>query len=157
MSVVTTIEPFTKIKGTRKTRVIIILALYVISSLIAIFSTQDFLALYGKFLQVLLFFMIPWTCINLVDFYFVRHGKYNIEAIFDLNGEYGRWNWTTIIIYFVTVAIEVPFVNLNWYVGPIANALGGADLAWIVGGLFSAISYYVLARRQIKTAMSVVQ
>jgi purine-cytosine permease-like protein len=32
------------------------------------------------------------------------------------------------------------------YVGPIANSLGGADLAWLVGFLFAAVAYYIGAR-----------
>ncbi|MHB1928679.1 MAG: hypothetical protein ACYDEN_03615 [Acidimicrobiales bacterium] len=32
------------------------------------------------------------------------------------------------------------------YVGPIANALGGADISWIVGSLFAALLYYIGVR-----------
>src|SRR5216683_6534987 len=32
------------------------------------------------------------------------------------------------------------------YVGPVANALGGADIAWIVGFVFAAVAYYAGAR-----------
>ncbi|MDK2599775.1 cytosine permease [Bacillus stercoris] len=35
---------------------------------------------------------MPWTAINLVDYYFVRHGKYQVKAMFDVNGPYGKVN-----------------------------------------------------------------
>lgn len=133
MSFMTTVEPFTYIKGTKKNRIIVIMVIYLIGSLIAVFSTQDFLAVYGKFIQIILFFIIPWTSINLVDFYFVRHGQYN---------------WKTIGTYFLTILIQIPFINLNWYVGPISQALGGADIAWLVGGVLSAVLYYYINRKQ---------
>jgi purine-cytosine permease-like protein len=37
------------------------------------------------------------------------------------------------------------------YVGPIANSLGGADIAWIVGFVFAGIVYYVGARLGLAT------
>ena len=38
------------------------------------------------------YFLIPWTAINLVDYYCLRKGQYRIDDIFDLNGIYGRIN-----------------------------------------------------------------
>jgi nucleobase:cation symporter-1, NCS1 family len=37
--------------------------------------------------------MIPWTAINLTDYYVVRRGRYVIEDIFKTDGRYGRVNW----------------------------------------------------------------
>ena len=33
---------------------------------------EDFLGNFNNFLLVVLYFMIPWTAVNLVDFFFVR-------------------------------------------------------------------------------------
>ncbi len=49
-------------------------------------------------------------------------------------------------MYAVTVAVEWPFMNNAWIVGAAAKALGGADIAWIVGFVFAAVVYYVGAR-----------
>lgn len=146
MSVITTIEPFTKIKGDKKTRITMVSIICVIGTAIAIWGSGDFMMAYTNFLLLLLYCMIPWTAINLVDFYFIRRGHYNIEAIFDVNGEYGRFNGKALFTYFATVVVQIPFINTTWYQGPIAKAMNGADIAWIVGLIFSAILYYVLAR-----------
>ncbi|MNU09025.1 hypothetical protein D3C72_2553620 [compost metagenome] len=37
-------------------------------------------------------------------------------------------------------------MNTTLYVGPVATALDGVDLAWIVGLLVPALSYYWLMR-----------
>ncbi|MNJ60467.1 hypothetical protein D3C77_562020 [compost metagenome] len=40
----------------------------------------------------------------------------------------------------------VPFFSLPFFVGPVAEALGGADIAFIPGLLISGSLYFVLAR-----------
>lgn len=147
MSTITTIQPIIKIEGTKRNRVLIISLLSILIAVIAIYASQNFLTLYGLFLQVLLYFMIPWTSINLVDFYFIRCKKYNILAMYDSNGEYGRFNWKTLAVYFLTVLIEVPFISATWYVGPVAQMLHGGDIAWLIGGIFAAVAYYLLNQK----------
>jgi purine-cytosine permease-like protein len=54
------------------------------------------------------------------------------------------------IIYLLAFGIEVPFMNTTIYEGPVAKALGGGDIAWIVGAVVT-VPLYVggawLARR----------
>jgi NCS1 family nucleobase:cation symporter-1 len=38
------------------------------------------------------------------------------------------------IVYLVAFGIEVPFMNTTVWEGPVAKALNGGDIAWIVGG-----------------------
>jgi len=145
MSTITTLEPFTKIRGTRKTRVTIVTITAIIGMAIAIWGSGDFLTIYSNFLLLLLYFMIPWTSINLIDYYFIKRGRYSIADIFDPSGIYGRFNWRSLGTYFATVIIEIPFMNTTWYQGSLSVAMGGADIAWIVGGLFAAIVYYLVS------------
>jgi nucleobase:cation symporter-1, NCS1 family len=100
-----------------------------------------------QYLLLLLYFIIPWTAINLVDFYFVRRGRYSIPDLFSPRSRYGLVNWVTIAIYVVVMGVEVPFMNTTGYTGPIAKSLGGADLTWIVGLLLAGSAYYVIGRR----------
>ena len=50
------------------------------------------------------------------------------------------------ILYLVTIGIEIPFVDATLYEGPIAKALGGTDIAWIVGLVIASVVYWLLAR-----------
>lgn len=147
MSFVTTVEPFTKIRVNKMTRLIIMTAITAFCTYLSIAASSNFMANFTNFMSILLYLMIPWTAINLVDFYFVKHGEYDIDAIFDLNGRYGKFNWKALATYFLTFAVECPFVNCTYYQGAVSKALGGADLAWLVGLFFASIVYYVWSTR----------
>ena len=96
-------------------------------------SSQDFVEQFGAFLAVLLYLFTPWTAINLVDFYWVRKGHYSVREIFNPRGMYGRWNWRGLLAYGVGFVAMIPFFSTPLYSGPIATALGGADIAMLVG------------------------
>ncbi len=124
-----------------------------IGTLLAIWGQGNFLT---NFMLFLTYFLIAWTAINLVDFYFVRHGEYRVKDIFDVNGIYGAVNWVTLITYVISVLVEIPFINTTIYEGPLAKALGGADISWIVGLVVSAPLYYFLARSRVNEHKSTV-
>ena len=68
--------------------------LFVIAIIPALVSADDFLANYANFLALLLCVLIPWTAVNLVDYYLLRHGVYDIDALFERDGgRYGKFNW----------------------------------------------------------------
>jgi NCS1 family nucleobase:cation symporter-1 len=122
-------------------------AIAVIGTVLAIAASTHFLTDLSHFVLFLLYFVIPWTAINLTDYYLVRHGRYVIEDIFRSGGRYGRVNWWGVGIYVLTILIELPFVNSSLYVGPLAKDLGGADVSWLVGFVIAAGLYYLAARR----------
>ena len=47
------------------------------------------------------------------------------------------------IRYVITLAVQVPFLDQLFYVGPLVSSLGGADSSWIVG--FGVASLLILA------------
>jgi nucleobase:cation symporter-1, NCS1 family len=109
-------------------------------------SSQDFVEQFGAFLAVLLYLFTPWTAINLVDFYWVRKGHYSVREIFNARGMYGRWNWRGLLAYGAGFVAMIPFFSTPLYTGPIAAALGGADIAMLVGLPVSAVVYIVACR-----------
>jgi NCS1 family nucleobase:cation symporter-1 len=112
------------------------------AAVLALASTDNFVEKFGEFLAVLLYLFTPWTAINLVDFYWVRKGHYSVREIFNPHGMYGRWNWRGLVAYGVGFAAMIPFFSIpGLYVGPVANALGGADVAMLVGLPVSTIVY----------------
>ena len=108
---------------------------------IALASSTNFVEKFGEFLAVLLYLFTPWTAINLVDFYLVRKGHYSVREIFNAHGMYGRWNWRGLLAYGVGFAAMIPFFSTGIYVGPVAAALGGADIAMLIGLPVSALVY----------------
>ncbi len=98
------------------------------------------------FLAVLVYLFTPWTAINLVDFFFVRKGRYSIRAMFMADGLYGRWNWRGLTSYAVGFIAMIPFFKTELFVGPVAQALGGADISMLIGLPVSAVVYLILCR-----------
>jgi nucleobase:cation symporter-1, NCS1 family len=134
-------------KTGRVARIVTTSVLAIIGTFIAIQASKNFMTDLTNFLVFTLYLLVPWTAINLTDYYIVRRGHYNIPELFKTDGIYGRVNWFAIIVYVLAVGIQFPFMNdPAVYVGPVANSLGGADLAWLVGFIFAAVVYYLGAR-----------
>ena len=45
------------------------------------------------------------------------------------------------ICYVITLAVQVPFLDQLFYVGPLVSSLGGADISWIVGFGVASLLY----------------
>jgi NCS1 family nucleobase:cation symporter-1 len=128
-------------------RIAYIVAAAVVSTAVAIIGQGNFLTNYENFILFLAYFLIPWTAINLVDFYAVRKERYDIKAIFDPNGEYGRVNWRALLPYLIAIAVEIPFMSTTFYTGPLVADVGGADISWILGTIVAGGLYYLAMRR----------
>ncbi|NUT58908.1 MAG: cytosine permease [Agromyces sp.] len=146
IEVITIVDSFKTITPTRRVRIIACSAIALAGLIGAELSTGEFLASFGSFLVVLLYVLVPWTSVNLVDYYFVRRGHYAIGQIFVPNGIYGSWGWRGLTAYAIGILAMIPFVVTAWYVGPVAEAMGGADVALFAGLAASAIAYLILAR-----------
>jgi purine-cytosine permease-like protein len=98
-------------------------------------------------LTIMLYLLVPWTAINLVDYFLVRRGRYAITQFFLPHGIYGAWGSRGLIAYLAGFLATLPFfVVPDLYTGPAARALGGVDLGWLVGLAVSAGVYLWLSR-----------
>ncbi|WP_370184776.1 cytosine permease [Rhodococcus wratislaviensis] len=147
IELITMVDCFKALRPTRAMRVI---ACTIVASAGlggAVVSSGEFLANFGSFLVVLLYLLVPWTSVNLVDYYFVRRGHYAIREIFIPHGGiYRTWGWRGLTAYAFGIAAMIPFVVTIWYTGPVASAMGGVDVALFVGLLGSAVAYGILGR-----------
>jgi NCS1 family nucleobase:cation symporter-1 len=154
MSITTTLEAFTKLKATTQVRFWLVFATAFIGTVLAIWGNGNFLTNFENFILLLSYFMVPWTAINLIDYYLLRRGEYNVWDVFDVNGQYGKFNWVAIIAYLISFILEVPFVNTSMYVGPVSKALDGTDIAWIVGLAVPLVLYYFPMKKKINLSAS---
>ncbi|HLI42385.1 MAG TPA: cytosine permease [Streptosporangiaceae bacterium] len=137
----------------RAARLVATTVVAVIGTVIAIKASSNFITDLSNFLVFTLYLLVPWTAINLTDFYLIRHGRYDIPELFKTDGRYGRFNWYALVVYALAVGIQFPFMNdPAVYVGPVSTALGGADIAWIVGFVVAAVAYYAGARYRMSAA-----
>jgi nucleobase:cation symporter-1, NCS1 family len=130
----------------RSARLIATTVVAIIGTIIAWKASSHFITDLSNFLVFTLYLLVPWTAINLTDYYVIRRGHYDIPELFKATGIYGEFNWFALLVYGLTVLVEWPFMNNAWIVGAAATALGGADIAWIVGFVFAAVVYYIGAR-----------
>jgi len=146
LTTTTAVTALQRFRSSMTSRLVFVLAAGVIGTLVAVLGQGNFVNNYTTFLLFLLYLIIPWSAVNLVDFYLLRHERYNIDAIFDPNGMYGAVNWRALVAYVVAILLEVPFMSSSIYTGPMVGILGGADISWIVGLIVASVLYYVLMR-----------
>lgn len=147
MCLIAITEQRRKILGVaRPARIGTALAVGILGSAMGIAASANFITDYTNFLSLLFYFLIPWSIINLVDFYVIAHGDYPIEAIFDADGPYRGVRTWAVASYLVGCAVEVPFWSTTIYTGPVAKALNGGDITWIVGIVVSGSLYWAGAR-----------
>jgi nucleobase:cation symporter-1, NCS1 family len=127
-----------------------------ITGYLATVVSANFVTDVSDFISFLLYIVIPWSAINLVDYYFVRRGHYEVADIFQPSGVYGAVNWRTILVFLAAIAVEIPFMNASYpqFEGPVARALSGADISWLVGFVVAGAAYYVLTPRGTGTRAS---
>lgn len=143
---ISAVDGFRPVRPGVRVRVIGLSMVGLLSLVIALALPDAYMASFNGFVLLMLYFLIPWTAVNLVDFYAIRKGEYAIAEIFNPHGVYGRWAWRGVLAYLVGFVAMVPFFSLPFFVGPVAEVLGGADIAFIPGLLISGGLYFVLAR-----------
>lgn len=131
-------------KGWRGAVTLVLLAL---SFVLALFMAGRFETAYASFLELLMSIMVPWSAINLLDYYVLRHGDYDLPSLFRRDGGvYGRYNGPALLAYTIGLAAQVPFISTGLYTGTMARLLGGADLSWIAGLAVTTVIYLATAR-----------
>lgn len=148
MSILTTVTAFnrqTRVSSTARAAYIV--GFTVVSVVIALAASADFLTNFKNFVLTLLMVFTPWSAINLTDYYLISRERVDIPALYDPKARYGGWNVTALSCYVIGVLAQIPFLAQTLYTGPVTEMLGGADISWIVGLVLTAALYYPLARR----------
>ena len=97
-------------------------------------------------LSLMLYLLVPWSAVNLVDYFLIRRTRIAVTDLFTPRGIYGGWSGRGLIAYAVGFLASVPFWVLGAWQGPAAKLLGGVDMSWAVGLLVSALAYAWLSR-----------
>jgi purine-cytosine permease-like protein len=147
LTIVTGLSSFIELRTTARLRVMAIVVLALAWLAISFIVTGDAIELVYAVLTMMLYLLVPWTAVNLVDYFFVRRGRYAITQLFTPHGIYGAWSLRGLAAYGIGFVSTMPFFVLpDYYVGPAARALDGVDVGWLVGLIVSATVYLWLSR-----------
>ncbi len=147
LTLISAVDSFKRVRPTLGVRIFTVALTAALSVVGALAATQNFLGNFDNFLLLILYLFIPWTAVNLVDYYIVRRGHYAIAEIFNPHGMYGRWGWRGVLAYLIGFAAMVPFFDVGTlYEGPAAKALGDADISFFIGLPVAGVLYYIFTR-----------
>jgi nucleobase:cation symporter-1, NCS1 family len=130
---------------TRMLRLAFMIPMGLIGVVGSIALSANFINAYLNFILFLIVFLVPWSAINLVDFYLVRRGHYELDDLFTASGRYGAFNKAGLGAYIIGCLLLIPFVNSGFYTGYIGAKLG-FDLSWLLGLLFPAVLYLAFTK-----------
>jgi len=147
LSVVTIFDSIKPVASGAKVRIYVIVGLAIIWLIPGLAFGGSATTALNNSLLFMLYLLAPWTSVNLVDFYFVRHGKFAISDFFTPSGIYGRWGYRGIVAYLIGLAVEIPFVNIpGVWVSPGSNWLKQIDISWMIGLVVGGAIYLVLSK-----------
>ncbi len=147
LTLVTAADSFKTMPRTRTTRAVFIVLITALWAGVAVICGQNAMSALYLVLTLVLYLLVPWTSVNLVDFFFVRRGHYAVTELFKPDGIYGAWAWRGLLSYALGWVAIVPFAVLpGVYTGPLATKLGGVDISWLMGLLAAGGSYYFIGK-----------
>src|SRR5699024_4749782 len=80
LTVFETISEKIRINTSKRVTMSVIYA--VVAMLAAVLGKDNFLTIFGDFVTILLYVLIPWSAINLVDYFVLRKGEYALDEMF---------------------------------------------------------------------------
>jgi nucleobase:cation symporter-1, NCS1 family len=147
LTLVTAADSIKPVKPTKAIRAVYICVITALWALVAWFGGQSAMNALTLVLTIILYLLVPWTSVNLVDFFFVRRGHYAVTQLFKPHGIYGEWAWRGLVSYALGWVAIIPFAVLpGLWTGPLAAKLGGVDIGWLMGLLAAGGSYYVIGK-----------
>lgn len=146
MSSCTIFSGFNRMSRVGRTfKLVVMSAIMAVAIVVAISSEDNFQGYFANILSAMIYMLVPWSAINLADFYLVRKGVYDISALFDIHGCYGAYRWRTIAVFLIGIAVQGPFMSFTFYQGWVMERIG-SDIAWVPGFLLSAGLYALVER-----------
>ena len=145
LTVLTGLDSLVPIRPTKAIRIATVTALALGWHLVADSLEANTVSVLSNALISMLYLLVPWTAINLVDYFLIRRGKYAVLDIFQLEGTYGLWAWRGICAYVAGFLFSTPFFLIpGVFEGPLAKRLGHIDISWAVGIVVTSAIYYGL-------------
>lgn len=117
------------------------------------FGGDEFQTNFKLFLHVISYYITPWLAVLLIDYFVVhRNGYPAISNFYQRDGVFGRYGIAGLTALIVGTAVSVPFMANDFYTGPIADAMDGADFAYFVSAIVAGVIYWAWRAKDIAPA-----
>ena len=148
LTLITTMDSIRPLRPTQTLRIAVIAVITVLWIVVALSFGGDAVTYVNAMLVLMLYFLMPWTAVNLIDYFWLRRGRYSIPDLFAAHGLYGAWGIRGLSAYAIGFIASIPFfVVPNVYTGPVAARLGGVDVGWLVSLGAASCAYLALSWR----------
>jgi nucleobase:cation symporter-1, NCS1 family len=148
LTLITTVDSIRAVQPTQTLRITFIAVITILWILVATSFGGDAVTYVNAMLVIMLYFLMPWTAVNLIDYFLLRRGRYSIRDLFTPNGIYGAWGSRGLTAYASGFIASIPFfVVPNVYTGFVAARLGGVDFGWLVSLMVASVVYLWLSRQ----------
>lgn len=145
LSAVTVRSSFGRPIFTGRSRIVAIVLVCLFVGIVGTSITGDVLTALGNALTLNLAVLVPWTAINLVDYFVLKRGQFIITDLLRPSTTYGMWSARGLTAYAIGIAFMAPFLVVHgFYEGPLAKFIHGADISWAIGLIVSAVAYVLL-------------
>jgi purine-cytosine permease-like protein len=146
LTLTTTVDSIRQLEPSPALRIAFIAAITLSWLALALSFGGDAITYVNAMLVMMLYFLMPWTAVNLIDYFWLRRGRYSIGDLFTPHGLYGAWGGRGLFAYAIGFLASVPFfVVPNVYTGPIAASIGGVDIGWLVSLAAASLAYHVVS------------
>lgn len=147
LTLVTALDSIRAIRPGRMIRAVFVSVVTAAWVAVTFVGGQNAITALTLLLTIILYMLVPWTAVNLIDFFFIRRGHYAVRDLFNPNGIYGKWAWRGLLAYALGWFAIVPFAVLpGIWLGSLAARIGGVDIAWLVGLIAAGGSYYLFSK-----------
>ena len=152
LSCITSIQTFAgQWIPSKNVRIILSIMVLILATFTALWASSNFISFFLNVIFALLFILVPWVSINLLDFYVINKKSYDIQSIFAQDGGiYGKFNGKALTAYFIGIVVQIPFLTNAFFTGPFANVIQDVDISWVIGLVVSFVVYYFLNLEKIK-------
>ena len=99
---------------------------------------------FENYLLFITYWIGPWSAIILVDWQLRRHSAAGADHVSNFSLLPSGRN--ALIALAVGFVLSIPFMDATVWVGPIATALAGADIAYVIGFIVAGAAYWILER-----------
>jgi len=123
------------------------------AAVLYVLFVQNLSTVLGDFVALLVAWSGPYAGVWLCDG-LIRRWRFDLAAIHPGTGDKlkGGFPWRAWLAYFAGMGAALLTMKSPLYQGPLARALGGTDLSWMLGIAVSGAAYVLLAAPRVRTA-----